>query len=339
MKKMIAENKGKLIASSLITLLPGLLGWQIAWESAGLLAAHWLCLLLFFADKRNREGQSKKAVALIFWLIPCISLLTGGIVSVLQQDATAFDRMGTLLSFGFGLLFVLIGNYMPKIRQNRIMGIRVKWTLENEENWNVTHRFGGKIWVAAGLLCMIGGLLPTAAMGVIFPAAIVTAAVVPCVYSYLYYKRQLAAGTAVRVQYSSRQKLICGAIAAVILVFLVWVLFAGSMKVVFGTESFTVETGYWSDLTVSYGEIEAVSYQPGGAAPDTGARIYGFGNLRMMLGSFANDAYGNYTRYTYTSCDDSLVLTAGGETIVLNGPDTASTEALYEELTARLEGQ
>lgn len=336
MKKMIAENKGKLIVSSLITLLPGLLGWRMAWEAAALLATHWLCLLLVFADKRNREGQSKKALNLIFWLVPCISLLSGGVLLVLQKDGTAFDMMSTVMSFGFGVLFLLIGNYMPKFRQNCMMGIRVKWTLENEENWNATHRFGGKVWVAAGLVCMIGGLLPPEVMAVVFPVSIVLAAVVPCVYSYLYYKRQLKEGTAVRIQYSTRNKVISILVTLVIVGFFVWVLFAGSMQVVFGTDSFTVETGYWSDLTISYDEIDTVSYQPGDTAPDAGARTNGFGNLRLLMGSFANDAYGNYTRYTYASCDDCIVLDAGGQTIVLNGPDATSTEALYQTLTAKL---
>lgn len=336
MKKMIAENKGKLVVSSLVILLPGLLGWRMAWEAVIFLAAHWLCLLLVFADRRNREGQSKKAIGLVFWLLPVISLLSGAVVAGLQRGYNGADFMIIVMNLGFGLLFLLIGNYMPKFRQNATIGIRVKWTLENEENWNVTHRFGGKVWVAAGLACMIAALLPSAAMAVVFTAAIVAAAIVPCVYSYLYYQKQLQAGTAVRIQSSPRQKVIGLVILVAVVAFVGWVLFAGSLEVNFGDTSFTVETGYWSDLTVDYDSIESVTYQPGDTAPSAGVRTYGFGNFRMLMGSFSNDAYGNYTRYTYASCKDSVVLSVHGETIVLNGPDTASTQALCEELTAQL---
>lgn len=336
MKKMIAENKGKLLVSSLVILLPGLLGWRMAWEAVILLAAHWLCLLLVFADKRNRQGQSKKAIGLVFWLLPVISLLSGAVVAGLQRGYDGADFMFILMNLGFGLLFLLIGNYMPKFRQNATIGIRVKWTLENEENWNVTHRFGGKVWVAAGLACMIAALLPSAAMAVVFTAAIVAAAVVPCVYSYLYYRKQLQAGTAVRSPSSPRQKVIGLVILVAVMAFVGWTLFAGSLEVNFGDTSFTVQTGYWSDLTVSYDAIDAISYQTGGAAPGAGTRTYGFGNLRMLMGSFANDAYGNYTRYTYASCDDCIVLSVDGHTVVLNGPDPASTESLYQTLTAKL---
>lgn len=47
-----------------------------------------------------------------------------------------------------GLLFLWVGNYFPKLRRNRTLGIKVSWTLGNEENWNRTHRFAGKVWVA-----------------------------------------------------------------------------------------------------------------------------------------------------------------------------------------------
>ena len=336
MKKILAENKGSLAVSSLVILLPGLLGWRVLWESIALLAAHWVCLLLVFADKRNRQGQSKKAIGLVFWLLPVISLLSGAVVAGLQRGYDGADFMFILMNLGFGLLFLLIGNYMPKFRQNATIGIRVKWTLENEENWNATHRFGGKVWVAAGLACMIAALLPSAAMAVVFTAAIVAAAVVPCVYSYLYYRKQLQAGTAVRSPSSPRQKVIGLVILVAVMAFVGWTLFAGSLEVNFGDTSFTVQTGYWSDLTVDYDVIESVTYQPGDTAPSAGVRTYGFGNLRMLMGSFANDAYGNYTRYTYASCDDCIVLSVDGHTVVLNGPDPASTESLYQTLTAKL---
>ena len=78
MKKIIADYKGQLILSSLVTLLPALAGWRLAWEAAAMLAAHWLVLLITFSDRRNRENQSRKAVRLIFWSMPAVALLTGG---------------------------------------------------------------------------------------------------------------------------------------------------------------------------------------------------------------------------------------------------------------------
>jgi uncharacterized membrane protein len=54
-----------------------------------------------------------------------------------------------------GILFIVIGNYMPKTRQNYTIGIKVPWALDNEENWNRTHRLAGYLWVAGGIALVI----------------------------------------------------------------------------------------------------------------------------------------------------------------------------------------
>ena len=54
---------------------------------------------------------------------------------------------------------------MPKFRQNGVIGIRVKWTLENEENWAMTHRFAGKCLMIAGCCCILFAFLPLGMAG------------------------------------------------------------------------------------------------------------------------------------------------------------------------------
>lgn len=337
MKKTMAEHKVKLLISSLVIVLPAVVDWQLLWECAGLLAAHWICVLLVFADRRNREGQSKKAVGLLFWLMPVTSLLLAAIRMAVQQGEAGIRITYLITCFAFGLLFLAVGNYMPKIRQNRTMGVRVKWTLASEANWNATHRFAGKVWVAAGLLCMISALLPLEMMLVVFIASIVLAAVVPCVYSYRYYKQHPQDGAEVNIYASPAQKMAARLILVGVLVFVAVALVAGSAEVVFGEDSLTVEASFWQDMTISYDSIESVSYETGEEMPAAGIRTYGLGNLRMLMGSFANDAYGSYTRYTYDSCDDCVVLNVSGMTVVLNGPSVDDTRQIYQELTARLD--
>ena len=337
MKKTMAEHKVKLLISSLVIVLPAVVDWQLLWECAGLLAAHWICVLLVFADRRNREGQSKKAVGLLFWLMPVTSLLLAAIRMAVQQGEAGIRITYLITCFAFGLLFLAVGNYMPKIRQNRTMGVRVKWTLASEANWNATHRFAGKVWVAAGLLCMISALLPLEMMLVVFIASIVLAAVVPCVYSYRYYKQHPQDGAEVNIYASPAQKMAARLILVGVLVFVAVALVAGSAEVVFGENSLTVEASFWQDMTISYDSIESVSYETGEEMPAAGIRTYGLGNLRMLMGTFANDAYGSYTRYTYDSCDDCVVLNVSGTTVVLNGPSVDDTRQIYQELTARLD--
>ena len=336
MKKIIADHKGQLILSSLVTLLPALAGWRLAWEAAAMLAAHWLVLLITFSDRRNRENQSRKAVRLIFWIMPAVSLLTGGVTALLQRGVQSASTLSTAMAMGFGLLFIVLGNYMPKFRQNSFMGIRVKWTLESEANWNATHRMGGKVWVAGGFACLAGAMLPVKAMGAVFPVVLVTVALAPIVYSYYYSKTQPAAEKTVSAPLPLWQKRAARLIVAAVAVIAVWVFLAGSAKIVYEDASFTVEASGWQDLTLSYSDIAAVDYLPAEEVPEGGIRTYGLGNLQVSFGHFSNEAYGDYIRYTYDSCRDCVRLTtAGGRTVLLNGPDQAATRAIFDQLKAR----
>lgn len=336
MKKIIADHKGQLILSSLVTLLPALAGWRLAWEAAAFLLGHWLVLLVVFSDRRNRDRQSKKAIRLILWVMPFLSLLAGGVTVLLQRGVQSASTLSTAMAMGFGLLFIVLGNYMPKFRQNSFMGIRVKWTLESEANWNATHRFGGKIWVVGGFACLAGAMLPVKAMGAVFPVVLVTVALAPIVYSYYYSKTQPAAEKTVSAPLPLWQKRAARLIVAAVAVIAVWVFLAGSAKIVYEDASFTVEASGWQDLTLSYSDIAAVDYLPAEEVPEGGIRTYGLGNLRVSFGHFSNEAYGDYIRYTYDSCRDCVRLTtAGGRTVLLNGPDQAATRAIFDQLKER----
>lgn len=94
---------------------------------------------------------------------------------------------------GLGLLFVLLGNVMGKVRRNFWLGIRTPWTLANERVWYATHRLAAKSMVAGGLLPLLAafGVLP----GAVAVVAMVVSALVPVAFSLIYYKRLERAGT------------------------------------------------------------------------------------------------------------------------------------------------
>jgi uncharacterized membrane protein len=91
-----------------------------------------------------------------------------------------------------GLLFVGLGNYLPRIRSNWFMGIRTPWTMDNERVWRATHRVGGRTFVAAGLVMALAALLPEPLREWTAGGAIAVAVAVPLVYSYVAYRRDLA---------------------------------------------------------------------------------------------------------------------------------------------------
>lgn len=128
------------------------------------------------------------------WLIINLVLLFMAIVQAAALGyalgwPVAVDRV---IVAAVGLLFVGMGNYLPRIRSNWFIGIRTPWTLDNERVWRATHRVGGRAFVAAGLVMTLSALLSPAARAWAVGAAAVVAGVGPLAYSYLAYRRDLA---------------------------------------------------------------------------------------------------------------------------------------------------
>ena len=86
-----------------------------------------------------------------------------------------------------GALLMVIGNFMGKFRKNFFVGIRTPWTLTSDVVWERTHRFAGWLFVLAGAVWIVGGLLR--ASPAVLVVAVLVAMLVPAVYSYFLYRR------------------------------------------------------------------------------------------------------------------------------------------------------
>ncbi|HEV7588016.1 MAG TPA: SdpI family protein [Longimicrobium sp.] len=95
---------------------------------------------------------------------------------------------------GTGVLLVVIGNYLPRIRSNWFFGIRTPWTLSSERVWRETHRVGGRTLVAAGVVMALAMFAPAPLAEVVIIPVILVAVVVPVAYSYLAWRREAAGG-------------------------------------------------------------------------------------------------------------------------------------------------
>ena len=96
-----------------------------------------------------------------------------------------------VLSLLLGILLVVLGNMMPKLKINYMIGFKTPWTLSNETVWLKTHRLAGKLWFAGGFVMMAGSLLPIssqlALLYLLGCASLIT--LIPCIYSYIIFKR------------------------------------------------------------------------------------------------------------------------------------------------------
>lgn len=204
---MMRENKRTLMIASIVTLLPIVIG-VIFWnrlpdvmaihfgtdnEANGfsskaftvfgipmiLLALLWAGAWITAHDPR-KQYISPKMYRLVLWIVPVLSLIA---VGTIYPYNLGYEMDIMLISqLVMGILFVIIGNYLPKARRNYTIGIRLPWTLANEENWNRTHRIGGYLWVIGGILMIILALTGLGRAGWSI-GLIVVIALVPCIYS------------------------------------------------------------------------------------------------------------------------------------------------------------
>lgn len=97
--------------------------------------------------------------------------------------------VGQAVVFGIGILFIILGNVMGKVRQNYFVGLKTPWTLNDPEVWQKSQRFAGWMFVLAGLAFIIEGVVWIAIVPV-FIVAIVLMVVAPIVYSYLLSQKK-----------------------------------------------------------------------------------------------------------------------------------------------------
>lgn len=207
---MIKKYKKTLILSSLTLLIPVIVGlllwnklpdpmpshWNIhgevdGWSSkaftvfglpAMMLSLQWVCLLACTADPKH-QNYNPKMLRLALWICPAIGLILCGMV---YPQAMGYSvPIEVIMPLLMGVLFIIVGNWLPKCQQTYTMGIKLPWTFASEENWNATHRFGGKVWVIGGIVTML-----TAFFGSfwLLMVILVLMVILPTVYSYLYYR-------------------------------------------------------------------------------------------------------------------------------------------------------
>lgn len=364
---MIKQNKWMIFLSSLVILLPmvfGLITWDalpeqmaIHWSVSGdpdgyagvafavlflpllLLAMHWVCIVTTAADNKRRD-QSRKVFFMVLWIMPVLSLYLNGLVY-----ATAFGldlNMSWVISILLGIGLMFMGNYLPKCKQNRTVGIKVSWTLASEANWNATHRFAGKVWFICGLVALFGVFLPITLISIFMFLLLLVVVVVPMVYSYRLYKKQVTAGEISPEARAAKSKDSKVAISVTVVMLAVMIpsfvvlMFTGKITATCDQESFTVDSTYHEQTTVQYADIESVEFRE---TDIIGERTMGFGSATLLLGTFNNEEFGNYTRYSYTKATSCVVIRVNGKVLVIGLESYEQTKEFYDELAKHVGGK
>lgn len=165
--------------------------WEI-WLVAALplfLAA--LFALLPKLDPKRKSYAKFRGSYQAFQLFMMVFLLIMVAVIIVESFWPSTVDMMMLLCLLCGLLFLVIGNMMPKFRPNWFCGIRTPWTLSSETVWVRTHRLGGRLFFGAGVLTMLGAVVPHDAVRLTLSIVpVLLAALVSAVQSYRWYRQE-----------------------------------------------------------------------------------------------------------------------------------------------------
>ena len=135
-------------------------------------------------DEANDTLYSNFAVLTVAFLSALSTII---IYSSTHSDQT---NVVNLILPLVGLSFAGLGWYMPKFKQNYFVGFKLPWTLENETNWNETHKVAGKIWIYGGLFqAIVTFILPMKFGFIGFMLATAVMVIIPSVFSYRLFKK------------------------------------------------------------------------------------------------------------------------------------------------------
>lgn len=209
---MFKNSKIKIIISSLVTLLPMIAG-MIIWNKLPqnmatsfdlngnvtgysskefavvglpliLLAVNLLCIFITLQDPK-RKNIYGKIFNIILCIIPACSLFCG--VSIYSKALNYNVNIEKIMPVFIGILFVVFGCFLPESKQNYTIGIKLPWTLNDEENWDKTHKMAGAVWIGGGIIMAIAGFFKAEA---IFIGVIIAVALIPAIYSYIIYRKK-----------------------------------------------------------------------------------------------------------------------------------------------------
>ena len=179
-------------------------GWGPSWMASALGALPLVFLVVFYVVPRidpkgeayRKSGKFYQGFVIVFTLLMCaISWLSELTVWGMVPTTGAVNL---LVSGSIGMLFIGIGNYLPRVKQNYTLGVKTPWALADPENWRRTQRFGGACFMVLGVGLIVMGVAGTALSSEAVAVAITVLALglvgAMYLYSYLLWRKNGSRG-------------------------------------------------------------------------------------------------------------------------------------------------
>ena len=154
------------------------------------LAIYLLMTILPKIDPKRENYKKHSKAYKIFTFYTVLFLVIINWITILAALGIKMN-IGLFVPILVGILFIIIGNYMPQFRHNYFIGIRTPWTLSDENNWKKTHFYGGYVFIIIGILIMLMGIIsnPYIIYACIIISTLLVVSVI--VYSYIIFKKSI----------------------------------------------------------------------------------------------------------------------------------------------------
>lgn len=163
--------------------------WAFMAPVLGIIITIMATLLPRIDPKKENYDKFKRQYFIIRLILVAVFALLQMVTIFISLGAT-FIKVDTIVKLMIGILFIVVGNMMPKFKQNYFVGIKTPWTLNNEAVWAKTHRHGGFVWFAAGFLMSVLAFLPGVGSAVVYFSVILIVSIEPIIFSWFQYRKQ-----------------------------------------------------------------------------------------------------------------------------------------------------
>lgn len=150
-----------------------------------------LVVKIVILNDPKKLGHTRKIKTFFKYFIPLLSLIILIFEILFAKNIFISSKyFNNILFTIIGIMFICLGLIMPSVKQNYTIGIKIPWTLNDEENWTKTHKFGGFIFLVGGIILILNNILIKGTLAeFILIFDIIVMCILPIIYSFVLYKR------------------------------------------------------------------------------------------------------------------------------------------------------
>lgn len=146
-----------------------------------------LLLLPLFDPKKKILGMGKKYFA--FRIMLSSSLCATLLIYIKAISDPSFSFMQMLMPL-LCVILIVTGNLIQSVKPNYVFGVRTPWTLTNDNNWQQTHRFAARVYMAGGFVLLLISLVPgVISFRIVFFLLVFLLLLCPVFYSYWIHRK------------------------------------------------------------------------------------------------------------------------------------------------------